>query len=634
MLIFDIETDGFLADMTKIHCINIYDRGSKALYRFNDHKTGDGTLAEGVSFLHDADIGGHNVHEFDVPAIQKLYPEFVPRTVADSRASSRLIWPTLDEKDFAALRTGKLPLEFQKAGLIGMHSLEAWGWRMGERKGSFDPKDTGHTWATVPFSKEMDDYCVQDIMTNVALFELIESKGYDPRALEIENETARIIAQQQRNGFGFDVEAARKLYAQLQIRRVTLEQQLAIEFPPWQVVDKNNWIPKVNNKSRGYVKGVPVTTYKTITFNPGSRDHIADRLINVLGWEPNEFTDGGKPKVDETVLDAMSVPVAKVLNEYLMLDKRLGQIGDGKQAWLKSEVGGRIYGRVNSNGAVTGRMTHHHPNVAQTPKVGSPYGAECRACWIAPAGWVLVGCDAEGLELRMLAHYLARYDGGNYAAAVVDGKKSEGTDAHSVNQKAIEFNSREHGKTLIYAFLYGAGDFKLGTIVIEDFLQDKLDRFNAKYPAGKSRDVMIKKLGTQARDRLKTRVPGLSELITAVEHAVKSRGYVKSLDGRILPIRHKHAALNTLLQGAGAIVMKQALVLLDRKLLSINLHSRNDFMYVANIHDEFQMQCKEQHAAAIGQSAADSIRDAGIHLEVRCPLSGSFAVGNNWAETH
>lgn len=631
MLIFDIETNGLLVDMTKIHCLNMYDRTRDVMLRFN----GD-SIPQGVKLLQDATcIGGHNVHEFDVPAIQKIYPEFEPTgKVVDSRAWSRLIWPTLDEKDFAALRAHKLPLEFQKAGLIGMHSLEAWGWRMGERKGSFDPATTGHTWATVPFSKEMDDYCCQDILTTVALFKLIESKEYDPRALEIENEVARIIAQQQRNGFGFDKAAASALYAKLQIRRVTLEQSLAIEFPPWQVVDKNNWIPKVNNKARGYVKGVPVTTYKTITFNPGSRDHIADRLTNVLGWEPSEFTEGGKPKVDETVLDAMSAPVAKLLNEYLMIDKRLGQIGDGKQAWLKSEVDGRIYGKVNSNGAVTGRMTHHHPNVAQTPRIGSPYGEECRACWIAPKGWVLVGCDAEGLELRMLAHYLARYDGGTYGASVVDGKKSDGTDVHSVNMRAIEFNSREHAKTWVYAFLYGAGDFKLGTIVVEDFTTEKLGRFNVKFPSGRDRDGMIKKLGTQSRERIKARIPALGELIAAVEHAVKARGFVKSLDGRILPIRHKHAALNTLLQGAGAVVMKQALLLLDRKLLSIPLHSRNDFMYVANIHDEFQIQTKEQHAATIGQLAAESIRSAGELLEVRCPLSGSFSVGANWAETH
>lgn len=634
MLVFDLETDGFLADVTKIHCLNCYDRVMKKEWRFNDHKTGDGDIRDGINLLsmHDY-IAGLNVHEYDVAVLEKLFGFKARTKVMDARAYSRLIWPTLTDKDFIALRKGTLPKEFQEKGLIGNHSVKAWGYRLGERKGEFDPKDTGHTWATVPFSQEMDDYCMQDVMTTVKLFELIESKQYDPRALEIENEVQRIIAQQQRNGWAFDRKAAESLYAMLQVKRVELDAKLQVAFPPWEIVVKD-FIPKVNNKARGYVKGQRAVVKKMQQFNPSSRDHVADRLIKLHGWEPQEFTDGGKPKVDETILEAMSIPEAKLLNEYFLLDKRLGQIGDGKNGWLKCEKDGRIYGRVNTNGAVTGRMTHNSPNVSATPKVQSEYGPECRACWTADDGEVLVGCDASSLELCELGHFLARYDGGAYASAVTSGKKEDGTDTHGIHKAALDFNDREKGKTWTYAFLYGAGDYKLGTIVVSDFDDAKLQRFNEKYPSGKARDSMITKLGTTSREKIKSRIPALGQLVAAVEHATKTRGFITGLDGRILPIRHKHAALNTLLQSAGAICMKMALVILERNLATLTLHNGRDYKLVGVIHDEFQITTPEVHAEVIGRSAAESIRLAGEALGLRCPLSGNFSVGKNWADTH
>jgi DNA polymerase I len=640
MKVFDIESNGLLDTVTVIHCINVYDRAKQQKLRFNDAGTGNGTIEQGLRLLEEpGDIAGHNVHEYDVPAIQKVYPWFHPRgRVVDSRAHCRLIWPLIEDADWKAVRGKRLPEEFVKAGLVGQHSLKAWGYRTGSFKGDFDPANyinekTGepHTWATIPFSQDMDDYCMLDVMSNVALFELIESKGYDERALYLENDVARIIAAQQMNGFAFDVKAAEKLYAKIQGRRIELEAQLKVAFPPWQAV-KKDFIPKVNNKARGYVKGERTVVYKTVEFNPASRDHIADRLTATFGWEPREFTDGGKPKVDETTLEALPYPEAKLLNEYLMIEKRLGQIGDGNQAWIKSAKDGRIYGRVNSNGAITGRMTHYKPNIAQTPKADAdvPYGKECRALWTHSLG-KLVGCDAEGLELRMLAHYMARYDDGAYAKTVIEGQKSNGTDVHSVNRDAIGLRTRDNAKTWVYAYLYGAGDYKLGTIVISDFDDEKLARFNKQYAGGRLRDGMITNLGARSRARFVTKIPALGKLAEAVQAAGKT---LRSLDGRILPVRHKHAALNTLLQGAGAVVMKQALSLLDGFLASQSLREGIDFQFVANVHDEFQIDSKEQHAEVIGRAAAQAITNAGAVLGLRVALSGSYSVGDNWAGTH
>jgi DNA polymerase I-like protein with 3'-5' exonuclease and polymerase domains len=194
-------------------------------------------------------------------------------------------------------------------------------------------------------------------------------------------------------------------------------------------------------------------------FNPGSRNHIAYWLKRKYNWEPLVYTDSGEPQLDEDVLKSLPYPEASFLLEYFLVDKRLGQIAEGEQAWLKCvDADGRIHGYINGNGAVTSRMSHSKPNLAQVPRVGSPYGQECRSLFTAQFGWNLVGIDASGLELRMLAHYLARYDGGEYVKAILEG------DIHSFNMNALGLTDRNKSKTFIYAWLYGAGDEKLGLI--------------------------------------------------------------------------------------------------------------------------------------------------------------------------
>jgi DNA polymerase I-like protein with 3'-5' exonuclease and polymerase domains len=443
--------------------------------------------------------------------------------------------------------------------------------------------------------------------------------------LELETRVAQIIAQQERNGFAFDEAAAQSLYADLLKQKLALETELRDIFPPWQVLAKSA-ISKVNNKKLGRVKGERYEVWKTVIFNPGSRDHIADRLTKLRGWKPTEFTPNGAPKVDEEVLSALDYPEAKRLTEYLTLVKRLGQLGEGKGGWLKCVRNGRIHGAVNTNGAVTGRMTHHSPNVAQADK-----WPPMRALWVAMQGRVLVGCDAEGLELRMLGHYMARFDNGAYAEAVVNGKKEDGTDVHTVNQHAVGLNSRDSAKTFIYALIYGAGDFKLGSIVYDDFTDEQKARFNAR-PQNANRDRALATLGKNRRKRLMDRLPALARLTEQVKTKAKTTKTLRGLDGRVLHVRSEHAALNTLLQSGGAVAMKKALVLLDDQLrASPSLH---DTLFVANVHDEFQMEANPDHATELGTLAADCIRLAGEHFGLRCPLAGAFDIGRSWADTH
>jgi DNA polymerase I-like protein with 3'-5' exonuclease and polymerase domains len=284
----------------------------------------------------------------------------------------------------------------------------------------------------------MQEYCEQDVQVLAKLYEHILNQNYAPEALALEHEFQKVIFQQEQTGVHFDRAKAVEMYAELASKRDQLIRELQEEFPP--KVEEEVFVPKVNNKTRGYVKGVPFIKKYTIPFNPSSRQHIAERLMG-LGWQPSEFTETGQPMVDETVLSALPYPCCKKLVEYLELTKIIGMLAEGNQAWLKLVTDkDRIHGRVITNGAVTGRCTHNSPNLAQIPARGT-YGHQCRELFTAPDGWTMLGCDASGLELRMLASYMARYDGGKYSKVILEG------DIHTENQNAAGLPTRNDAKT-------------------------------------------------------------------------------------------------------------------------------------------------------------------------------------------
>jgi DNA polymerase I-like protein with 3'-5' exonuclease and polymerase domains len=335
------------------------------------------------------------------------------------------------------------------------------------------------------------------------------------------------------------------------------------------------------------------------TFNPASRKQIGEKLIE-LGWKPDKHTEAGQPIVDEGVLSKIDLPEAAPIVEYLMLQKRVAQI----ESWLEA-VGkdGRVHGKVVTNGAVTGRMTHSSPNMAQIPNAGSVYGPECRECWTVEDGQVLVGIDASGLELRMLAHYMKDT---NYVRTVCEGSSKDGTDVHTINQRAAGLLTRDSAKTFIYAFLYGAGDAKIGSIV-----------------GGNSRK------GGELKKRFLSQTPALAKLIKKVA-GYAALGYVPGLDGRKIWVRSEHAALNSLLQGAGAIVMKKALCLFYNKCKENSLKVK----FVVNCHDEFQLECSPEIAEIVGKTGVQCIQEAGEFYSLRCPLTGEYKIGKSWRDTH
>lgn len=663
-LIFDIETNGLMVEkdgtppLTKVHCIAIKDTESDEVRSFGGAT--DEKVRGILSHLEDAPtLIGHNIMKHDIPALQKVYPGFMPKgKIIDTLVCSRLMWPEIAENDFNFRRRDNNVLPGK---LIGSHALEAWGYRLGIRKGDYGKGELDdeavNVWAE--WSQEMEDYCRQDIVVTAKLYGKILEKRWDERSIELEHLFQRCIMMQEAQGFPFNEAEAVKMYAEVAARRSQLGKQLAELFPA--VERTRKFTPKVNNKKFGYTKGVEVTKRWTEEFNPGSGDDIAEWLIRQRQWVPEKFTDSGKPAVDDDVLEVLEKvkdwPEVKVLREWQVHKKIIGMLAEGKYGWLKLVKNGRIYGRVNTNGAVTGRCAHSCPNLGQVPKEGE-LGERCRSLFVAQEGYSLVGADASGLELRALSHYLARYDGGAYIIVVTTG------DVHSANQKAAGLPTRGNAKTFIYAFLYGAGDNKIGLIVklspeeVDELLKLKprvaralrrLEKDGNKNPSKESIATIVK--GGLLKDTFKKMTPGLADLIEAVQTAVKEKGFLVGLDGRRLNIRSSHSALNTLLQSAGAVLVKQATVIFHQRLAEKgylgkagelftknlfyleHIHDWNVCM-VAHVHDEMQLLVKNGMEKEVGDLAVESIRAAGEHFKFRCPLSGEHKSGKTWAETH
>lgn len=598
-LIFDIEADGLLEDVTKVHCIDMTVEGALAGQVFANEEPYD-CLDDALEIMSNAkSLTGHNIIGYDLPVLKKIlgWTPSKHTKIIDTLVLSRLCHTNLYEVDAKEKQI--------TPRLYGSHSLKAWGERMEVQKANLQGDDV---WAG--FTPEMAEYCVQDVSITAHLKLHFDSLGYSKEAIELEHDFAKIIQRQVEYGFAFDVKKGQELYVRLLKRKEELGKELRSQFGSW-YQGAGEFTPKRDNARRGYTAGGTFTKVKLTEFNPNSRDHITYRLKKDFGWNPKDFTPGGKPKIDEQVLRNLQLPNTGMLEEHFLVTKRISQLAEGDNAWLKLERNGRIYGGVNTNGAVTGRCTHSKPNVAQVPASKSPYGTECRALFTADKDRLLVGCDANSLELRALAGYLKKYDGGKYAEAAVEGSPNEGTDIHSLNRIALGIDSRDTAKTFFYAFIYGAGDQKLGAIL----------------GGGAKR-------GKQARQRFLSGVTGLMELTNRVKQVFRRRGHLIGLDGRKLHIRSEHSALNTLLQSAGAIIMKRALVILDNTLQFVGYKEGFDYEFVANIHDEFQIEVNKKYAKNISVYAERAVEKAGRYYEFDCPLSATSHVGETWSETH
>ena len=580
-LVFDIETDGL--DPTQIYCMSVFDTETHAQFNFKPD-----VISEGLWLLESADkLIGHNIIGFDIPVIKKLCGiDLSNKKIVDTLVLSRLFNP-----------------------VRGAHSLEAWGYKLECHKMEFNEYDK--------YSEDMLKYCAQDVLLNYKVYEELkrESKGFTSESVNLETDTYKIITDQRQHGFMLDVKLAEELLKQFNDELKITEDKVHKTFKPrinkrviYSQHTKDGVLRKMGLDTNGkqmrltaeeydiFDKGSSTTVVRVSEeeFKLGSRQQIGEYLQQ-FGWKPKHFTPTGQPKVDEKILSTVkNIPEAALIAKYLMLQKRIAQVS----SWLKFLNDKRVHGSVISNGTITGRMSHRDPNMAQIPSLASPYGKECRACWTVPKGYKLVGVDASGLELRMLAHYLNDEE---FINDILNG------DIHTANQNRAGLQSRSQAKTFIYAFLYGAGDAKIGSVV------------------GGS-----KAEGKRIKQSFLNNFPSLKSLRNRITREADKNGFIKGLDGRKIFIRSSHAALNSLLQGAGAIVMKRALIILNEAIHNAGL----DAHCVANVHDEWQIETREDHVDELGSLAVNAIRSAGVYYNLNCPLDGEYKVGGTWSETH
>ena len=597
-LVFDIETNGLYDKVTKVFCIVIYDINREETFAYGPDRIDDALahLATGDVLI------GHNVIFYDVPVLQKLHSFNCKARILDTLICTRLIWPKEKLYDLDVQLYPEVPKNYR-----GMAGLKAWGYRLSDNKIEF--KDFSE------YSEEMLVYCKQDVSVTSKLWKHIANQDYPEQALKLEHDFALAINKQIRAGVSFDVDAAIDLVDNLRAREAQLEAELKEIFPP---LEHRNWFtPKVNNKTRGYVKGVPFEKIHYEEFNPGSRDQIADRLKAKYGWQPEKTTEKGNPILNDEVLEALPYPEAKPLAEYMLIKKRLGQIADGNNAWLKlvNNDSSRMHGDVVTNGCVTGRCAHRYPNMGQVPAGYSPYGKECRSLFHAPQGWDMIGIDAKALELRCLAGYLAIYDGGEYARVVTDPT----IDIHVYNQERFGVATRDISKRLLYAVLYGAGHLKAGSIVD---------------PNEKDEEV-LRKLGRTAINSFMAEVPALKELKERIESQIAHNDNLVGLDRRILYCRSAFKGLNVLLQSAGAILMKQVVINIHDNIESaLSLPHGAEWEQVLMVHDEVQLVCSPKYTEQIRSQALAAFPQAQQFFGFLCDIEGDSRVGSNWSQTH
>jgi len=416
-----------------------------------------------------------------------------------------------------------------------------------------------------------------------------------PKWITLEHEAAEILTKQELHGWYFDERSAWQLTSTL---RQELEETYQLLRDRHPFVAGPVFTPKRDNRTQGYVKDAPLTRLKEL--NPTSRDHQAWILKTFYGWKPTNLTATGKCIIDEPTLKEIGSEVSMMFLRCLTVQKMLGLLSEGVNAWLKlSTTANRIHHHC-SVATSTFRCAHRNPNLAQVPS-----DPRFRELFLPSPGQVMVAADLSGIELRMLSHFLARYDDGRYADILLNG------DIHQVNADKIGI-SRKLVKTVTYAFLYGAGDEKIG------HSYDKL-----------LSSPKAKKKGKEIRAAYIDAIDGLDKLLASIKTA-SERGFIKAIDGRKIMVDSPHKALNYCLQGNSAILAKRWMVINQQNIKELNLCCSQ----LAFIHDELQFECSPEQTADLSTSLVFSSLAAGEYYNLRIRIDAEAKTGNNWSETH
>jgi len=601
---FDIEANELLEKVDRIHSLVIKNAWTGELL-FSGSSDSDPTrphYSDGFAILDEADILlAHNGIGYDYPVLEKL-DGWKPRVEAkwDTQVLAEHRFTDQKDRDFALFRKGKLP-----GKLIGVHSLEAWGLRLGYHK-------IEYTGGWEEWDEEMQVYCEGDVGVLCHLWRYVHDHGFIEEAVRTEMRLAEYLHHQQFYGFPFNQQKAEAFSVQLENDLIPLKKVLREFFG--NLVTKRigkPFKPKKTMVRKGiqYVAGCAYSKIKVEEFNPGSTMQVVDALKRKYGWKPTVFTDAGAVQFNEAVIQTLPYPEKEPLLKWAKVKKIQSMLEGGKGSWMK-KVGadGHMHGRVKQSGTVTHRAAHSNPNVGQTPSADKPYGKECRDLYGPPKGWRQTGIDVSGLENVMLAHYAAQFDGGEFTAFVLEG------DTHTAGMKKGGFtNSRPIFKTWWYAFLYGAGDGKLGAILGSDAAAGKRSR--AQFQAG---------------------MKGIGLLVEDIKKVAK-KGWFRLLDRRMVACRSEHSALNTLLQGSGSVLVKYWIVALYEELLEKFGPPGWDGRWspLAWVHDEVQIATKDAEVERfLATRGVELISIIGERFNLRCPITGEAKSGLSWADCH
>ena len=674
-LLYDVETNGLLPTMDRIHCLVMQDVDTDEMFIFRNNADGN-DIADGITMLEEASmLIGHNIIGFDNKAVRKVYPHFETDGIEmrDTLVLVRLLPIDFKQLDMAANKRGELPGMF-----IGKHSLDSWGYRLGKRKGDYAKEMLAEgldPWGA--WNQPMEDYCVNDVLVNRLLWDMIQKHTVPVDAVDMEQATQEVVTYMEHTGFPFKKAEAETLAQKLQSTmdatvaqlvasrcgKFVPEKKIAVA-PLWndakgiqqgkaypapraefgEDTSRKWWaevtVPKKTMKSKNPAKrgdrteGAAYCKMKWKEFNPTSRQQVTDMLIDEYDWKPSDWTKTGMPSIDDTVLRGLSdtIPICNDLADVFFLQKLLGYISNGAEAWLKkfNNDTGRVHSYINIGGTVTGRCSHHGPNLGQVPSVhldkdehpilgmAGRYGYECRSLFYTPSEidgvpWKQVGVDLSGIEFRCLAEVMSKFDGGE----LIDVIKS-GQDVHAYNMSKTGITSRNIIKRGLYGLLYGAGDPKLGATV-----------------APESDPSEWPEIGRRFRAQLMDGLPALRNVIEETQEEAES-GFITGLDGRLLPCRSPHSALNTRLQSAGALIAKRWAVFTEDMAMDAGLDHgwHGDFAMLAFVHDEIQTAVKEACSKEFADICVAAARESGESFGLNCPIDAEYKIGHNWAECH
>lgn len=688
-LVFDTESDGFLYESTRIWCICVSELGTDLTWRF-----GPDSIAKGIQLLNSSRVvTAHNQMHHDNPLIEKHCKTKLTSGFWDSFIVSQILRP-----DRAIPKTPE-PIEGQPKlkGAKSGHSLLAHGIRMGRAKPEHED------WTQ--FSDAMMFRCEEDVAINVDYVEMLlqeisrdQALGVDwGPAIRMEHSVSAEISQSEQNGWKFNSPKGLHLVTQIDKEISDLDEVLVPQLP-YRCLKLGAKVPEKDGGGHKTTSNIFVksgkynaTMAKYWDIEPESAlspDCLVENGLGTeaepagyckvgfekvsltsniqvkafllqLGWVPDEYTPitekggGGSPKLTESSYASLPPGLGqdiahrfKLVSRRNLLKNLKDEAGDKSVEDSKGLLNlvrpdGRISGRNNPQGTPTARS--RHSGIANIPKADEDVylGKQIRELFCAEPGHLIIGNDASGLEARMLAHYIGCQE---LIKTILE------SDIHAYNLKmgAPLITTRAMAKEFYYAFLYGGGDEKIGSIV-----------------GGGAKE------GRQLKSLFFKKIPGLKKLIDSLEASCK-RGWFKNLDGRKTPIRSKHKALNTLLQASGSLVMKVSLLFMNRQLKKEGLgypYSKLVVFY----HDEFQQEVPESsvtkvqrfstleaaqeftntspliwsvpfenvdhnefiiYYSRVGEISVLAIRQAGIYFKLNCPLDAEYKVGQNWAQTH